>query len=432
MTGFDVEKVRDDFPILHRTVRDGRPLVYLDSGATSQKPRQVLDAERDFYERHNAAAHRGAHQLAEEATEAFEGARATVAAFVGAAPGEVVFTKSATESINLVAYAFSNASADGDLGISGADPAVTDRFRIGPGDEIVTTVMEHHANLVPWQELARRTGATLRWLDVTEDGELDLAAARDLISRPAVKVFAFAHVSNVLGTINPVPELAALAREFDVLTVLDACQSVPHLPVDFASLGVDFMAFSGHKILGPYGVGVLVGRRELLAAMPPFLYGGSMIELVRMEGSTYAPPPQRFEAGVPNESQAVGLAAACDYLSALGMDAVAAHDRRITRAVLDGLTERPWVRVLGPRDVDKRIGAVAFVIDGVHPHDVGQVLDDSGVAVRTGHHCAWPLHRAGRLTATTRASFGPYTTLDEVRVFLEALDRVPDIFGVAV
>ncbi|GAB3498995.1 aminotransferase class V-fold PLP-dependent enzyme [Flexivirga lutea] len=432
MTGFDVEKVRDDFPILHRTVRDGRPLVYLDSGATSQKPRQVLDAERDFYEHHNAAAHRGAHQLAEEATEAFEGARATVAAFVGAAPGEVVFTKSATESINLVAYAFSNASADGDLGISGADPAVTDRFRIGPGDEIVTTVMEHHANLVPWQELARRTGATLRWLDVTEDGELDLAAARDLISRPAVKVFAFAHVSNVLGTINPVPELAALAREFDVLTVLDACQSVPHLPVDFASLGVDFMAFSGHKMLGPYGVGVLVGRRELLAAMPPFLYGGSMIELVRMEGSTYAPPPQRFEAGVPNESQAVGLAAACDYLSALGMDAVAAHDRRITRAVLDGLTERPWVRVLGPRDVDKRTGAVAFVIDGVHPHDVGQVLDDSGVAVRTGHHCAWPLHRAGRLTATTRASFGPYTTLDEVRVFLEALDRVPDIFGVAV
>lgn len=432
MTGFDVEKLRNDFPILQRTVRDGRPLVYLDSGATSQKPRAVLEAERDFYEQHNAAAHRGAHQLAEEATEAFEGARETVAAFVGAAPGQVVFTKSATESINLVAYAFSNASAPGDLGIPGADPAVTDRFRIGPGDEIVTTVMEHHANLVPWQELARRTGATLRWIEVTENGELDMDAAEELLTRQSVKVLAFTHVSNVLGTINPVRELTALARQYRVLTVLDACQSVPHLPVDFSSLGVDFMAFSGHKMLGPYGVGVLVGRRELLDAMPPFLYGGSMIEVVRMEGSTYAPPPQRFEAGVPNQSQAVGLAAACDYLSELGMDAVAAHDQAITAAVLDGLAKRPWVHVQGPLDVEKRTGAVAFVIEGVHPHDVGQVLDDSGVAVRTGHHCAWPLHRASRITATTRASFGPYTTLDEVRVFLEALDRVPDIFGVAV
>ncbi|HWC21846.1 MAG TPA: cysteine desulfurase [Flexivirga sp.] len=431
MTGFDVEKLRGDFPILQRTVRDGRPLVYLDSGATSQKPRAVLDAERAFYEQHNAAAHRGAHQLAEEATEAFEGARETVARFVGAEVGEVVFTKSATESINLVAYAFSNASAPGALGISGADPAVTERFRIGPGDEIVTTVMEHHANLVPWQELARRTGATLRWIDVTDDGELDLAQVDDVIGE-RTKIVAFTHVSNVLGTINPVAEIARKARAVGALTVLDACQSVPHLPVDFASLGVDFMAFSGHKMLGPYGVGVLVGRRELLDAMPPFLYGGSMIEVVRMEGSTYAAPPQRFEAGVPNESQAVGLAAACDYLSALGMDAVAAHDRTITAAVLEGLGKRPWVRVQGPLDVEKRTGAVAFVIDGVHPHDVGQVLDDSGVAVRTGHHCAWPLHRASRITATTRASFGPYTTLDEVDAFLEALDRVPDIFGVAV
>jgi len=431
VTGFDVEKLRDDFPILQRTVRDGRPLVYLDSGATSQKPRAVLDAERAFYEQHNAAAHRGAHQLAEEATEAFEGARETVAAFVGASPGEVVFTKSATESINLVAYAFSNASAAGELGISGADPSVTERFRIGPGDEIVTTVMEHHANLVPWQELARRTGATLRWIEVTPNGELDLGQVDDVIGE-RTRVVAFTHVSNVLGTINPVAEIARKARAVGALTVLDGCQSVPHLPVDFASLGVDFMAFSGHKMLGPYGVGVLVGRRELLDAMPPFLYGGSMIEVVRMEGSTYAPPPQRFEAGVPNESQAVGLAAACDYLSALGMDAVAAHDRTITAAVLDGLAKRSWVHVQGPLDVEKHTGAVAFVIEGVHPHDVGQVLDDSGVAVRTGHHCAWPLHRASRLTSTTRASFGPYTTLDEVRVFLEALDRVPDIFGVAV
>lgn len=431
MTGYDVEKLRGDFPILQRTVRDGRPLVYLDSGATSQKPRAVLDAERAFYEEHNAAAHRGAHQLAEEATEAFEGARETVARFVGADPGEVVFTKSATESINLVAYAFSNASVAGELGISGADPTVTDRFRIGPGDEIVATVMEHHANLVPWQELARRTGATLRWIDVTDDGQLDLATADEVIGEHT-KIVAFTHVSNVLGTINPVREVVRRAQAVGAITVLDACQSVPHLPVDYASLGVDFMAFSGHKMLGPYGVGVLVGRRELLDAMPPFLYGGSMIELVRMEGSTYAAPPQRFEAGVPNESQAVGLAAACDYLSALGMESVAAHDRTIVQAVLDGLAKRPWVRVLGPLDAEKRTGAVAFVVDGVHPHDVGQVLDDSGVAVRTGHHCAWPLHRASRITATTRASFGPYTTLDEVQAFLEALDRVPDIFGVAV
>ena len=431
MPGFDVETLRGDFPILQRTVRDGRPLVYLDSGATSQKPRAVLDAERAFYEQHNSAAHRGAHQVAEEATEAFEAARGTVARFIGADAGEVVFTKSATESINLVAYAFGNASAPGDLGIPGADPAVTDRFRIGPGDEIVTTVMEHHANLVPWQELARRTGATLRWIDVGADGQLELSTLDDILGE-RTKIVAFTHVSNVLGTINPVQEIARKAAAVGAVTVLDACQSVPHLPVDFASLGVDFLAFSGHKMLGPYGVGVLAGRRELLEAMPPFLYGGSMIELVRMEGSTYAAPPQRFEAGVPNESQAVGLAAACDYLSALGMDAVAAHDRVITRAVLDGLAERSWVRVLGPPDAEKRTGAVAFVVDGVHPHDVGQVLDDSGVAVRTGHHCAWPLHRACRITSTTRVSFGPYTTLAEVTAFLEALDRVPDIFGVAV
>ncbi|MBB2891448.1 aminotransferase class V-fold PLP-dependent enzyme [Flexivirga oryzae] len=431
MSGFDVDEVRRDFPILQRTVRDGRPLVYLDSGATSQKPRAVLDAERAFYEQHNAAAHRGAHQVAEEATEAFEGARATVARFIGADTGEVVFTKSATESINLVAYAFGNASAPGDLGIPGADPAVTDRFRIGPGDEIVTTVMEHHANLVPWQELARRTGATLRWIDVTDDGQLDADSIDDVIGEHT-KVVAFTHVSNVLGTINPVQEIARRAAAVGAISVLDACQSVPHLPVDFASLGADFLAFSGHKMLGPYGVGVLAGRRELLEAMPPFLYGGSMIELVRMEGSTYAAPPQRFEAGVPNESQAVGLAAACDYLSALGMDAVAAHDRVITRAVLDGLAQRSWVRVLGPLDAQQRTGAVAFVVEGVHPHDVGQVLDDSGVAVRTGHHCAWPLHRASRIAATTRASFGPYTTLAEVDAFLAALDRVPEVFGVAV
>ncbi|WP_265446628.1 aminotransferase class V-fold PLP-dependent enzyme [Flexivirga meconopsidis] len=429
MPDLDVETLRQDFPILSRTVRDGRPLVYLDSGATSQKPTQVLDAERDFYEQHNAAVHRGAHQLAEEATDAFEGARVTVADFVGARPDEVIFTKSATEAINLVAYAFSNASAGGDLGIP--ETPATDRFRIGPGDQIVVTQMEHHANLVPWQELARRTGASLRWLDVTDGGELDLGNLDEVVTE-RTKVLAFAHVSNVVGTINPVRELADKARSVGAITVLDACQSVPHLPVDFDELGVDFMAFSAHKMLGPYGVGVLVGRAELLAAMPPFLGGGSMIETVLMDHSTYAAPPQRFEAGIPNQSQAVGLAAACDYLSQVGMDAVAAHDREITQAVLDGLAARPWIRVLGPLDAEKRTGSVAFVVDGVHPHDVGQVLDDSGVAVRTGHHCAWPLHRALRVPASTRASFGPYTTADEVQAFLDALDRVPSIFGVAV
>ena len=423
---FDASKVREDFPLLSRTVRDGKPLVYLDSGATSQKPAVVLDAERDFYEQHNAAVHRGAHQLAEEATDAYEGARSTIAAFIGAQPEEVVFTKNATEALNLVAYAFSNAAAPGAL--DGADPQVAERLRIGAGDEIVVTEMEHHANLVPWQELCRRTGATLRWIPVTGTGELDLTDLSTIVTE-RTKVLAFAHVSNVTGVINPVETLVAAAREVGALVVLDACQSVPHLPVDVAALGVDFLAFSGHKMLGPLGIGVLWGRAELLAAMPPFLTGGSMIELVTMEGSTYAAPPQRFEAGVPVAAQAVGLAAACDYLAALGMDEVLAHDRIITTAVLGELAQRPWVTVLGPLDPQKRCGAVAFSVDGVHPHDVGQVLDDDGVAVRTGHHCAWPLHRAHRLTASTRVSFSVYTTVQDVAAFATALDRVPQVFG---
>ncbi len=424
--GFDVTRLREDFPLLSRTVRDGKPLVYLDSGATSQKPCVVLDAERDFYERHNAAVHRGAHQLAEEATDAYEGAREKVARFVGGEPDEIVFTKNATEALNLVAYAFSNAGAPGAL--DGADPKVADRLRIGPGDEVVVTEMEHHANLVPWQEMCRRTGATLRWIPVTATGELDLSDLGTIVTERA-KVLAFSHVSNVTGVLNPVEVLVTRARAVGALVVLDACQSVPHLPVDAAALDVDFLAFSGHKMLGPLGIGVLWGRAELLAAMPPFLTGGSMIELVRMEGSTYAAPPQRFEAGVPVAAQAVGLGAAVDYLSALGMAPVREHDRTITAAVLDELAQRPWVQVLGPNDADKRCGAVAFTVDGVHPHDVGQILDDSGVAVRTGHHCAWPLHRALRMTASTRVSFSVYTTLDEVAAFAAALDRVPQVFG---
>ena len=421
--------IRADFAILSRTVRGGKPLVYLDSGATSHKPRQVLDAERAFYEQHNSAVHRGAHQLAEEATDAYESARETVARFIGAQTREVVFTKNATEALNLVAYAFSNAAASGAM--DGVDPAVASRFVLGVGDEIVVTEMEHHANLVPWQELARRTGATLHWIGVTDDGRLNLDNL-DTVITERTKVVAFAHVSNVLGTINPVAAIVDRARAVGALTVLDACQSTPHMTVDVAELGVDFLAFSGHKMLGPMGIGVLWGRYDLLKAMPPFLTGGSMIEDVRMEGSTYAAPPQRFEAGVPMAAQAVGLAAACDYLTALGMDRVAAHEHELTEALLAGLAHRRWVRVIGPTDGQDRSGAVAFVVDGVHPHDVGQILDDSGVAVRVGHHCAWPLHRRMKVTATTRASFAAYNTVAEVEALLTALDRVPAVFGVAV
>jgi cysteine desulfurase/selenocysteine lyase len=422
LTAAELTAVRGDFPILSRTVRDGRPLVYLDSGATSQKPTTVLDAEREFYERHNAAVHRGAHQLAEEATDAFEAARDAVARFIGGQPDEVVFTKNATEGLNLVAYAMSNASTAG---------GAAERFAIGPGDEIVVTEMEHHANLVPWQELCRRTGATLRWLEVTDEGTLDLTGLATVVTE-RTKVIAFAHVSNVLGTLNPVEPIVARAREVGALVVLDACQSVPHLAVDAAALGVDFLVFSGHKMLGPSGVGVLWGRRELLEAMPPFLTGGSMIETVYMEGSTYAPPPQRFEAGVPMAAQAVGLHAAVDYLTLLGMDRVAAQEKLVSNALLDGLAERPWVRVLGPTDRSRRAGAVAFLVDGVHAHDVGQVLDDAGVAVRVGHHCAWPLHRRFDVAASTRASFGPYNGVDDVEALLTALDRVPRLFGLDV
>jgi cysteine desulfurase / selenocysteine lyase len=416
LTASELEKIRADFPILSRTVREGRPLVYLDSGATSQRPRQVLDAERAFLEQHNAAVHRGAHQLAEEATDAYEAARARIAAFVGASPGEVVFTKNATEGINLVAYALSNSA------VAGAH-----RFAVAPGDEIVITEMEHHANLVPWQELCRRTGATLRWYQVTDGGRLDLDSL-ELSDR--TKVVAFTHQSNVMGTVPPVAELVRRAREVGALTVLDACQSVPHSPVDFAALDVDFAVFSGHKMLGPSGVGVLYGRRELLETLPPFLTGGSMIELVKMEGSTYAPPPQRFEAGVPMTSQAVGLGAAVDYLSAVGMDRVAAHEHVLTERALAGLSEMDDLRIIGPPDTRDRGGAVSFVLNDVHAHDAGQVLDDLGIAVRVGHHCAWPLHRRFGISATVRASFAVYNTPGEVDALLAGVHEVRRFFRV--
>ncbi|HEX3733407.1 MAG TPA: cysteine desulfurase [Mycobacteriales bacterium] len=420
--GLDVAAIRADFPILSRTVRDGKPLVYLDSGATSQRPRQVLDAEREFLERHNAAVHRGAHQLAEEATDAYELARERIAAFVGVGSGELVFTKNATEGINLVAYAMSNAS----VGDRAGNQTTPEQFALGPGDEIVITEAEHHANLVPWQELCRRTGATLRWYGVTDDGRIDLDSIE---LSPRTKLVAFTHQSNVTGAISPVAELTARARAVGALVLLDACQSVPHFPVDLAELDVDFAVFSGHKMLGPSGIGVLYGRRSLLEVMPPFLTGGSMIETVRMERTTYAPPPQRFEAGVPMTSQAVGLGAAVDYLAAVGMAAVAAHEHGLAERTLAGLAEIDGVRVIGPTDMVERGGTVSFVIDGIHPHDAGQVLDSLGVAIRVGHHCAWPLHRRFGIPGTVRASFALYNTEAEVQELLSGVREAQRFFG---
>ncbi|MFT4199111.1 cysteine desulfurase [Gordonia sp. (in: high G+C Gram-positive bacteria)] len=412
----DVFAVRADFPILHRRVRDGKPLAYLDSGATAQRPLPVLDAERDFLLNHNAAVHRGAHQLAEEATDAYEHAREAIAGFVGVGPDEIVFTKNATESLNLAAYALSDDRA---AGVLRGKP-------LGPGDTVVITELEHHANLVPWQEVCRRTGATLRWYGVTDDGRIDLDS---LTLDDTVKIVAFTHQSNVTGAVADVPELVRRAHDVGALVVLDACQSVPHMAVDFAALDVDFAAFSGHKMFGPSGVGVLYGKADLLGQLPPFLTGGSMIETVTMEGSTYAPPPQRFEAGVPMTSQAVGLGAAVEYLSALGMDAVAAHEHELTGAALEELGRIDGLRIIGPAENVDRGGAVSFVVDGVHAHDLGQILDDEGVAIRVGHHCAWPLHRRLGIAASARASFAAYNTLDEVDRLAAAIVKAQEFFG---
>ncbi|MEP9392527.1 cysteine desulfurase [Gordonia sp. VNK1] len=418
VAGFDVASLRADFPILGRTVRDDKPLVYLDSGATSQRPVQVLDAEREFLTTRNAAVHRGAHQLAEEATDAYEQAREKIAAFVGAGVDEIVFTKNATESLNLVTYTLGDDRS----------AAVLGGRALGAGDTVVITELEHHANLVPWQELCRRTGATLRWYGVTDDGRIDLDS---LVLDETVKVVSFTHQSNVTGAVADVDELVSRARKVGALVVLDACQSVPHMPVDFASLDVDFAAFSGHKMFGPSGVGVLYGKSALLNALPPFITGGSMIETVTMEVSTYAAPPQRFEAGVPMTSQVVGLGAAVDYLSLMGMNAVAAHEHSLVERALTRLGEIDGLRIIGPTTTENRGGAVSFVVDGIHAHDLGQILDDEGVAIRVGHHCAWPLHRRFGIAATARASFAAYNTLDEVDVLADAIRTAQKFFGVA-
>ena len=422
----DARRVREDFPILDRTVRGGGRLVYLDSAATTQKPLAVLDAERDYYRTSNAAVHRGAHQLAEEATEAFEGARARIAAFVGARADDLVFTRNATESLNLMAYAFSNATAKA---ARGSDlPKGAERFVLREGDEILVTEMEHHANLVPWQEVCAKTGAVLRWIPLTPEGRLDLSDLDRLINE-RTRVVSFTQQSNLLGTVNPVAPIVDAARAVGALIVLDSCQSVPHMPIDVASLGVDAVAWSGHKMLGPTGIGCLWATSETLASMPPFITGGSMIENVTMESSTYAEPPKRFEAGVPMVAQAVGLAAACDYLDALGMEKVAAHEAALTAHALTRLAEVPGVAVVGPTDLIDRGSAISFTVEGVHPHDVGQVLDSSGIAVRVGHHCAWPGCRAMGVPATTRMSPYIYNDAQDIDECIEALGRVRAVFG---
>jgi cysteine desulfurase/selenocysteine lyase len=419
----DVARIRKDFPILDRQVRGGQPLIYLDSANTSQKPRQVIDALTEFYERHNANIHRANHELGEEATAAYEGARIRAARFIGAADEtEVIFTKNISEGINLVAYSMGNASA----ARSGSG-----RFRLGPGDEIVITEMEHHSNIVPWQMLCERTGATLRWFKLTGwDGRLDLSAIGDLINE-RTKLVALVHQSNVLGTVNPVRQIAEAAHAVGALVLVDAAQSVPHMPVDVTELGADFLGFTGHKLCGPTGIGVLWGRRELLAEMPPFLGGGEMIETVWMERSTYAPPPHKFEAGTMPIAQAVGLAAAMDYLDEIGRDAIHAHEQQLLGRALTGLAAIEGVRILGPSTPADRGAAVSFEVDGVHPHDVGQVVDEYGIAVRAGHHCAWPLHRALGVLASTRASFYLYNTLDEMDALVEGIRQAQRFFAVA-
>ena len=418
---FDVARVRKDFPILERTVRGGRPLIYLDSANTSQKPRQVIDTMTEFYERHNANIHRANHELGEEATEAYEEARLKVAGFIGAPDEtEVVFTKNISEAVNLVAYAMSNATA------ARSGPG---RLRLGPGDEIVISEMEHHSNIVPWQLLCERTGATLRWFGVTGDGRLDLSAIDDLITE-RTKLVSIVHQSNVLGTVNPVRLIIDRAHDAGALVMLDAAQSVPHLPVNVASLGADFVGFTAHKLCGPTGIGVLWARRELLEEMPPFLGGGEMIETVWMERTTFAPPPAKFEAGTMPIAQAVGLGAAVDYLAEVGRDAIVAHERELIRHALEVLTPIEGLRLLGPAGPQDRGAAFSFDLAGIHPHDVGQVLDELGIAVRAGHHCAWPLHRALGVRWSTRASFYLYNTHDEVDALAAGIREAQRFFQV--
>ena len=411
----DFSRHKNDFPILKRKVRGGNTLIYLDSGATSQKPEIVIEAEANFYRTKNAAVHRGAHLVAEEGAEVYEGARENIARFIGAKSDEVIFTKSATESLNLIAYSLGNPES---------------KFHLKSGDEIVDSEMEHHANLIPWQQLAKRVGAKLTWFKITDEGRLDLSDIDKLINKKT-KIVAITHQSNVLGTIVPLAQITKAAHAVGAVVVLDACQSAPHFAVDVKKLEVDFLAFSGHKVLGPTGIGVLWGKVELLDQLEPSLFGGSMVDSVTMQGATWAKAPRKFEAGVPNMAQAVGLSAAIDYISEIGMDKVAQHEQDLTKQLISGLQNISGVQVVGPVDMKDRGGVISFTVDGVHPHDVGQYLDQFGIAVRTGHHCAWPLMRRLNLVGTTRASFHLYNDENEVKVLLDTVSKIKDYFKVS-
>lgn len=405
---FDVERIRADFPILRRQV-NGKPLVYLDNAATSQKPRQVIDAIVRYYEQTNANVHRGAHTLAWEATEALEGARVKLQRFINA-PSErsIIFTRNATESINLVAYSWGRAN-------------------VGPGDEILVSEIEHHSNLVPWQSVAQEKGAQLRFLRVTPEGTLDLSNLdRQITER--TKIVSLVHMSNVLGTINPIRQIADAAHARGAVILVDAAQSVPHMPVDVQDLDVDFLAITGHKMLGPTGIGVLYGREALLEAMPPFLGGGSMIRDVFEDYSTWNELPHKFEAGTPNIEGAIALGVAAEYLTEIGMANVRQHELELTRYALQRLSEDPSLTIYGPRQAELRGGAVAFNVHGVHPHDLSTILDQEGIAIRAGHHCCQPLHRLLNVAATARASFYIYNRPDEVDLLVGSLERAKELF----
>ena len=414
----DVELVRKDFPILAREVH-GVPLIYLDSANSAQKPQVVIDAEADLYANHYANVARAVHTLGSEVTFAYEGARDKVAAFLNApSRDEIIFTRNITEALNLLAYSFSNATTF---------PAA-ERFGLGPGDEIVVTEMEHHSNIVPWQQLAQRTGATFRWIPIDDEGRL-VAEAIDEVINERTRIVSFVYQSNALGTINPVRQIVARAKAVGALSIVDAAQAAPHLPLDVQELGADFVAFTGHKLYGPTGVGVLWGRYELLAQLPPFLGGGEMIETVTMQGSTFAAPPHRFEAGTPMIAQAVALGTAVDYVSAIGMADIHAHEQAITAHALHGLQTIDGLRIIGPRTMVDRGATISFALPGVHPHDVAQLLDERGIAVRAGHHCARPVCVRYGIPATTRASFGVYTTADEIDALVAGVAEVQRMFA---
>ncbi|MBV9773732.1 MAG: cysteine desulfurase [Gemmatimonadetes bacterium] len=405
----DVERIREEFPILHQQVH-GKPLVYLDNAASTQKPRAVIEALDAYYRRDNANVHRGLHELSNRATEAYEGARLRVASLFGIAdPAELVWTRGTTEALNLVAWTWGQAN-------------------LRAGDEVLLSVMEHHSNLVPWQLLAQRTGARLRFLDIDDQGRLDLSALDELLTE-RTRLVSLAHVSNALGTVNPVRQIAERAHAVGAVMLVDGAQSAPHLPVDIPALGCDFYAFSGHKMCGPTGIGGLWGRRTLLEAMPPFLGGGDMIDVVELEGSTWAALPHKFEAGTPHIAGAVGMGAAADFLAGIGRDAVCAHERALVGYALERLAEVPDLRVWGPRDPAERSGVVSFTLADIHPHDLATILDAEGVAVRAGHHCTQPLMRRLGVSSTARASFYLYNTPAEVDRLADALRHARKLFG---